>query len=90
MVGIDRDLEIPPGPTPSSIRVTYSRMSRALSSWVLSICKHEVIATSLSNLCHCLTTITVKNVLFLCTDHGDIGKQDACMEQAEVLHAPDR
>lgn len=55
-------------PAPCSHRVSYSRLPRIVSSWVLSISQDGDSAISLGNLFQCLTMLTVKKMFLLCSD----------------------
>lgn len=48
---------------PAQSRFTYSRLLGALSGWVFDIAKDGDSTVSLSNLCQCLTNLTVKKFL---------------------------
>lgn len=59
-----------PGPTLCTKQgqsQSYSKLLRALSSWVLNISKDGESTTILGNLFQCLTTLTVKNILPCCS-----------------------
>ena len=65
MVGAGRDLCGSPSPTPHRSRVTYSRLHRTLSRWVLNISREGDSTTSLGSLVQGSVTLRVKKFFFL-------------------------
>lgn len=53
-------------PNPCSGRVSYRRLLRVMSTWVLNISKAADSTTSLGNWWQCLITLTEKKSFFLC------------------------
>ena len=65
MVGVGSDLCGSSSPTPCQSRVTYSRLHRTLSRWVLNISREGDATTSLGNLFQCSITLRGKKFFLM-------------------------
>ena len=65
MAGVGRDLCGSSGPTPCQSRVTYSRLHRTLSRYVLNVFREVDSTTSLGNLSECSVTLRVKRFFLI-------------------------
>ena len=65
LVGFGRDLCGSSSPTPCRSRVTYSRLHRTLSRWILNISREGDSTTSLSSLFQCSVTLRGKKFFLM-------------------------
>ena len=65
MVGVGKDLCGSSSPTPCRSRVTYSRLHRTLSRWVLNISREGDSTTSLGSLFQCSITLRGKKFFLM-------------------------